>query len=1016
MKFAAYAMIFDQEKWIMPYLDNVYPQVDRIYLAYSKYPWSYNPKARETYKNTFDLDIVRKSKYMDKITIIEGEWNSDAQERTACLQQAKKDGIDYLIAQDLDEFFFAADYDKLRNAIINNPDYDVYLIPQYSFWKSFKYVIHNAKTGIRSEPTEKIINVKTVDYYSENNLQTNAKRKAAINNIVYYHGSYVLTNEECYKKIKTWTHTNDFDSDKWYNEVWLPWTPESKNLHPIWPNIWPYVEEFKGKLPESIKDFGKKVFTVATYESFGDMLSSYGIIKEFSKKYDKILYYFNGSNLAYENGKRLYSSIPEVEIIRIKDFKELHIDYAIANTNEWTKKVEPWDKNPELPITPELEPKEKWYNEKHWYDTAGLPFSLKWDNFEIKRNLIDEKYIFYNKLGLKDGEDFVILHEDTKRGFEYHKEGYKINREYLPKNIKIIELQNHKDISLLDLTYTFQRAKEIHTFNSGVAIFVDLVLKEHGGLYYHDYVRRKVFWRPSFKLKWHEIKNRYKNGYLQMRGKEYLKTGLLDLCREFPENTIMAEIGSYAGDGTVLFFESGKVQKLYAIDPWEEGYNDTDEASDSDFTLVEKAFNKNVKNLKVEKLKGTLKSEFSKLPKLDVIYIDGNHDYEYVLSDIKLALKKIKPGGIICGHDYHYYGGDVPKVVNEIFGKPDKIFNDTSWMIKVLNPEDYNKKRYLLKKEYLSFTEKYKDLYHWQSAGPRWIYHECAINMLKDIKDINNKSILEAGTMGTNICKDSDTIDLDLSYAGWPLLYTPTYYHDMAKLPWPIKDKQYDVFVALRVMTYFMNEPKKYFDEIRRISNHAILAFAEPVAEIYRSFKKPDKDVKYPEINTTVLYYNFEDNEEILSDNHNSRVTRKDNLVYKTINHEPDTTLNKELFEREVFWLEKLSSHNITPKIIDYYDNTIIMTYCGVPVTNEELKLPEIQKQIINILKILLENRCFYNDFDNKNLLILNGKVKLIDFNWCPMVKEDYTCGEKVKSKTISKPWGNFYTLFNNII
>ncbi|MBI5684050.1 MAG: class I SAM-dependent methyltransferase [Verrucomicrobia bacterium] len=36
---------------------------------------------------------------------------------------------------------------------------------------------------------------------------------------------------------------------------------------------------------------------------------------------------------------------------------------------------------------------------------------------------------------------------------------------------------------------------------------------------------------------------------------------------------------------------------------------------------------------------------------LDFVFIDGNHGYSYVKQDILAWLPKIKPGGVICGHD-----------------------------------------------------------------------------------------------------------------------------------------------------------------------------------------------------------------------------------------------------------------------------------------------------------------------------------------------------------------------------
>lgn len=37
---------------------------------------------------------------------------------------------------------------------------------------------------------------------------------------------------------------------------------------------------------------------------------------------------------------------------------------------------------------------------------------------------------------------------------------------------------------------------------------------------------------------------------------------------------------------------------------------------------------------------------------LDFVFIDGNHSYDYVLEDITEWYEKVKPGGIIYGHDY----------------------------------------------------------------------------------------------------------------------------------------------------------------------------------------------------------------------------------------------------------------------------------------------------------------------------------------------------------------------------
>lgn len=37
---------------------------------------------------------------------------------------------------------------------------------------------------------------------------------------------------------------------------------------------------------------------------------------------------------------------------------------------------------------------------------------------------------------------------------------------------------------------------------------------------------------------------------------------------------------------------------------------------------------------------------------LDFVFIDGNHSFTYVLEDIAAWSKKVRPGGIVAGHDY----------------------------------------------------------------------------------------------------------------------------------------------------------------------------------------------------------------------------------------------------------------------------------------------------------------------------------------------------------------------------
>ena len=45
---------------------------------------------------------------------------------------------------------------------------------------------------------------------------------------------------------------------------------------------------------------------------------------------------------------------------------------------------------------------------------------------------------------------------------------------------------------------------------------------------------------------------------------------------------------------------------------------------------------------------------------LDFVYIDSNHDFEFIVNDIIEWSKIVRPSGIVSGHDYWETGNDYP--------------------------------------------------------------------------------------------------------------------------------------------------------------------------------------------------------------------------------------------------------------------------------------------------------------------------------------------------------------------
>ena len=65
-------------------------------------------------------------------------------------------------------------------------------------------------------------------------------------------------------------------------------------------------------------------------------------------------------------------------------------------------------------------------------------------------------------------------------------------------------------------------------------------------------------------------------------------------------------------------------------------------------------FLENVKGLPVIAIKGDSQEAIHQVPDgiADMIFIDGNHNHPVVDNDIRNSLKKLKPTGLLCGHDH----------------------------------------------------------------------------------------------------------------------------------------------------------------------------------------------------------------------------------------------------------------------------------------------------------------------------------------------------------------------------
>lgn len=169
-----------------------------------------------------------------------------------------------------------------------------------------------------------------------------------------------------------------------------------------------------------------------------------------------------------------------------------------------------------------------------------------------------------------------------------------------------------------------------------------------------------------------------------MRPNDGYKQSLRDLAKSLLSKGAVShfvEIGSFSGESAVIWHESLPDSTIWCIDPWLPGYDPNDAASNENMTAVEKAFDRRVFGCeRLVKLKGTSDDfkSLSCLQSVDAVYVDAMHTYEGAKADIEFWLPRCKLA--ITGHDYNGGWPGVIKAVDEVVGKPDFIFPDSSWL------------------------------------------------------------------------------------------------------------------------------------------------------------------------------------------------------------------------------------------------------------------------------------------------------------------------------------------------
>jgi hypothetical protein len=180
--------------------------------------------------------------------VIVGYWPGQAEQFNFGLSTIFKD-FDWVLIVDADEFYTKDGIEQLIFDLNTGAD-AVYAPNMKVFWKTPSYRI------VPDQYDNPVIAVRPNKVRFSNKRSLDCIRSASQTTL--YHLSYVRNNDEMLKKIDSFEHTKEFDTQKWYKDVWLKWHENNQdnpiNLHPVVP------EQFSNAIFDPVPEELRKLF------------------------------------------------------------------------------------------------------------------------------------------------------------------------------------------------------------------------------------------------------------------------------------------------------------------------------------------------------------------------------------------------------------------------------------------------------------------------------------------------------------------------------------------------------------------------------------------------------------------------------------------------------------------------------------------------------------------------------------------------------------------------------------
>lgn len=166
----------------------------------------------------------------------------------------------------------------------------------------------------------------------------------------------------------------------------------------------------------------------------------------------------------------------------------------------------------------------------------------------------------------------------------------------------------------------------------------------------------------------------------------WMKASELEWLAETAANLrTVVEIGSWMGRSTTAMADNMEgLGVILAVDTWRGSEEHESYLKDKPVDFVYKIFCRNLKAhidagrvcpVHLPSLEAARVFQAIGYTRFDMVFIDASHDYQDVKADIQAWKPLVRPGGLLCGHDWGH--PPIVQAVRELLGTP--LSSSTIW-------------------------------------------------------------------------------------------------------------------------------------------------------------------------------------------------------------------------------------------------------------------------------------------------------------------------------------------------